>query len=614
MTEYSPIFRNPQHVHNVNDSEIYQEKFPNVCDTLTSNVGKCCSEKTLKRRLPILTWMPKYTFSTLFYDTVAGLSVGLTVIPQGIAYAVVAGLKPQYGLYSSFMGCFMYTIFGSCKDITIGPTAIMSLMIYSAVNNLNVDFAILGTFLSGLVILFLGVLNLGFLVQFISTPTIIAFTTAATVTIGSSQVRPLLGIKFGTSNEFIESWKNVIFHLDEATFADTTLGLISLVLLLLLKKPTCLSRWKVLSKYLSISRNAIIVVIGIIVAYLFEINGMTPFNLTGDIAKGLPAFKVPPLSTELNGTDYTFMAMFNALGLSLITLPLVSILESVAIAKSFSKGKVVDATQEMIALGLCNVASSFFQSIPITGSFTRTAVNHNSGVKTTFGGVITGFVVLLALGLLTETFYFIPKTTLAAVIIAAMISMIDIHEVIEIYKTKRSDFIPFLVTFFVSLWLGLEFGIIAGIVINMLMMLYISSRPLIDYDIEKVNDTDILIVTVDQSLNYLSAEYFKTSVEKKVIAEYPSVDHVFINGMSINYSVDVTVVKNIVALVEDLKVCKKQIYFLNWRQDAFHLVMRYKREYFNLFKFGTSVSDILLQESKEKSEEQQQFSAVITDE
>lgn len=121
------------------------------------------------------------------------------------------------------------------------------------------------------------------------------------------------------------------------------------------------------------------------------------------------------MQTELDGHVYSFGDMVQALGLSLITLPLVSILESVAIAKAFSKGKIVDATQEMIALGLCNIASSFFLSIPITGSFTRTAVNHNSGVKTTLGGVVTGCLVLLALGLLTSTFYYIPKTTLAAV-------------------------------------------------------------------------------------------------------------------------------------------------------------------------------------------------------
>lgn len=225
--------------------------------------------------------------------------------------------------------------------------------------------------------------------QFISMPTIIGFTTSATITIASGQVKPLLGIKSGSSNEFIAAWENVFTHLDEIEPSDTILGLISLCLLFALKKPTYLSRWPVFAKYLSISRNAIVVIIGMIVAYAFHLNGSDPFRLTGDIKEGLPAFQVPPTESELNGEKYYFMDMVRALGLSLITLPLVSILESVAIAKAFSKGKVVDATQEMIALGLCNVASSFFQSIPITGSFTRTAVNHNSGVKTTLGGVVS---------------------------------------------------------------------------------------------------------------------------------------------------------------------------------------------------------------------------------
>lgn len=184
---------------------------------------------------------------------------------------------------------------------------------------------------------------------------------------------------------------------------------------MLMKKPTLLSRWPVLSRYVSISRNAIVVIIGIIIAYIFYLNGQEPFRLTGEIKKGLPEFFVPPFQTTLNGKDYSFFNMIHVFGISLVTIPLVSILEIVAISKAFSKGKVVDATQQMIALGLCNIASSFFQSVPITGSFTRTAVNHNSGVKTPFGGVITGIVVLLALGLLTGTFYFIPKTTLAAV-------------------------------------------------------------------------------------------------------------------------------------------------------------------------------------------------------
>lgn len=342
---------------------------------------------------------------------------------------------------------------------------------------LNADLAVLTTFLSGCIIFLLGFFNLGFLMQFLSTPTILGFMNAATVTITSGQIRRLLGVRSGTSSEFLNSWETLFKHYKETKLYDTLLGIFSLLILVGIRKLSQMNKKSMLLRYLSISRNAIVVFGGISIAYLFHKNGVEPFNLTGDIASGFPSISLPPFSTVHNNETYNFPEMISALGLSVVSIPVISVIEAVAIAKSFSKGKVVDVTQEMCALGLCNIASSFFSSIPITGSFTRSAVNHASGVQTTLGGIFTGAVVLLSLGVLTKTFFFIPKTSLAAVIIAAMFTMMEFRKVVEIYKTRRWDIVAFLGTFIVSLWKGLELGILVGVAINVLFTLYSTSRP-----------------------------------------------------------------------------------------------------------------------------------------
>ncbi|KAG5667352.1 hypothetical protein PVAND_015335 [Polypedilum vanderplanki] len=570
------------------DNEDYREKFPDIKSIIRRKTSRLCSIEGLFRRIPVLRWLPKYRSSYIVPDFVAGLTVALTVIPQGIADAALAGLDPQYGLYAGFMGCFVYFFLGSTKALTIGPTAILSIMTFTVVGKLNADLAVFSTFVSGCVITLLGVFNLGFLMQFLSMPTVCAFMNAATVIIASGQLRRLFGIRSGKTNEFIDSWVNLVKYIDETRLNDTLLGVISLILLVVVKQWSMKNKKSMFVRYLSISRNAIAVFGGILIAYLLTINDIDSFEITGKIASGFPSLSLPPFSTSHNGTDYSFTDMVSTLGLQTITIPLISVIEAIAIAKSFQRGKTLDVTQEMIALGLCNLTSAFVRSIPITGSFTRSAVNNASGVKTPMGGIYTGAVVLLSLGLLTRTFEFIPKASLAAVIIAAMFTMMNFGEVLVIWRTKKIDLIPFMGTFIMSLLFGLDIGILVGAAIDMIMTVYRASRPRLQYEII---DEKILLVKPLQNVIYSSAEFVKEKVIKKT-SENPSIRNVVIDGSSMS-GVDLTSVKIIVSLIEDCKVIDVKVELWNWSNETRNGILRFDRKYKSVFRTESSIKEVI---------------------
>lgn len=326
-------------------------------------------------------------------------------------------------------------------------------------------------------------------------------------------------------------------------------------------------------------------------AYFLSNAGETPFLLTGNVTSGLPPVQLPPFSTVVNNQTYNFGDMVSELGTSVLALPLIAILESIAIAKAFSKGKTIDATQEMIALGLCNIAGSFFSSMPVTGSFTRSAVNNNSGVRTPAGGVTTGIIVILALGLLANTFYFIPKATLAAVIIAAMFFMVEFHAAAEIWRTKKIDIIPFFATLISCLLLGLEYGMLIGIGINLCFVLYLTSRPKIANRVQRIHTSDVLIVTPDQNLVYSSAEYLKYSVLK--LSQQNLVEMIIIDGSAVGY-IDSTITKILASIVEDLRIQERPVIFWNWQRSVQHTAFRLDAELFvPLFKNDISLDEVV---------------------
>ncbi|XP_055373720.1 sodium-independent sulfate anion transporter [Condylostylus longicornis] len=580
--------------------EIYKEQLCDGSFILKRKVEKTCSKQFFYDKFPIIKWLPKYKIiSDGTMDFVAGLTVGLTAIPQGIAYGVVARLGPEYGLYAAFMGCFVYIFFGTSKDITVGPTAIMALMVAKYVES-SPDFAVLLCFLTGIIVFLCGIFNLGFLVQFISVPVTTGFTTAAAITIGSGQINSLFGLA-SPSNEFIASWENFFLNITKVSLYDSLLGVGTLIALLILRKFKDLKgRLRGVYKYISLSRNALAVFVGILVAYLLTTDDFKPFRLTGSIKPGLPVPKIPPFTTTINGTTLTFPEVLRELSSSVVIIPLIAILESIAIAKAFAKGKIIDASQEMIALGLCNFASSFFHSMPITGSFTRTAVNNASGVRTPLGGAVTGTLILLALALLTQTFYYIPKASLAAIIIAAMIHMVDVEVISEIWRAKKIDCIPFVVTMISCLFFSLDYGMIIGIGVNMFLILFKSARPVLKISKDKILDEECLVIVISENLLYASGEYVKSQIVKAVIQN--KCKYVILNGEGVNF-IDSTAAMNLVSAREDLKELNCGLIFWNWKIETAGVLYRFKKEIEPSIRCGKTAASVIDGIYNEKTEQ-----------
>jgi sodium-independent sulfate anion transporter 11 len=559
-------------------------------------------KKHLRRKIPLLEWLPKYSLASGVSDLIAGLTVGLTVIPQGIAYAVVAGLPPQYGLYSAFIGCFTYTVFGSVEAVTIGPTAIIALMTRSYAKH-HPAYAVLLSFLLGILILSCGLLQLGFLIDFISVPVIAGFTSAAALTIISGQWRHLLGLSIDMGHSkthagVVDYYVDIVNNITTTRWQDAVLGLSCTLLLLLLRalnqtnwfKPigdetpsyiqrltnrlpvTSLHCLDKLVWLICTARNAMIVLLCLVLAWVLD-PGARVFSLTGSIDTGIPALEPPPFHISAirhnNGTDHVeyigFGSMVTTLGSATFIIPIIAILESVAIAKAFSGGKPVDASQEMIALGLCNILGSFVQSMPTSGSFSRTAVNSASGVKTTLGGLYTGALVLLCLAYLLPYCAFIPTASLAAVIITAVIFSVEHALLRPLWRSKRVDMIPGFVCFLVGLFYELEMGIFSGTVVHLILVLYHIARPRTAIQVKKIKGTSMqyLSITPDQGLVFPSVRYMRSLISKAAAKEVPT--PVVIDCCHVSH-IDFTAAQGLCEMVRDIRKHGQSVYWISVRQ------------------------------------------------
>ncbi|KAI5965695.1 SUL2 [Candida pseudojiufengensis] len=445
---------------------------------------------------PILKWISHYNYKWLYGDLVAGITVGVVLVPQSMSYAQLAGLEPQYGLYSSFVGVFIYSFFATSKDVSIGPVAVMSLQVSKVIAHVQHKFGDqyaapeIATFLSlicGGIAAGIGILRLGFILEFISIPAVMGFMTGSAFSIISGQVPGLMGYNklVNTRDSTYMVIINTLKHLPDSTI-DAAFGLVCLFILYAWKFSTdyAQKRWpkyKMYFFYIQQLRNAIVIIVataiswGIVHPLKKSFDGPSskfkaPFSTIGDVPRGLRHVGKMTIPDGIVG------AMAAEIPVSTVIL----LLEHIAISKSF--GRVNDykvvPDQEVIAIGVTNLIGTFFNAYPATGSFSRSALKAKCGVRTPLAGIFTGAVVLLALYALTSSFYYIPKAVLCAVIIHAVSDLIANYKVTwSFWKISPIDCGIFLIAVILTVFVTIEAGIYFAIAASVVVLLFRIAIP-----------------------------------------------------------------------------------------------------------------------------------------
>ncbi|MCT4580070.1 MAG: sulfate permease [Flavobacteriales bacterium] len=508
--------------------------------------------RLLKKYLPILTWLPNYTRKDFLADLPAGLTVGVMLIPQGIAYALIAKLPPIYGLYAALLPQIIYAIFGTSRQLAVGPVAMDSLIVaagITAIANVSEEqyifMAIALAFMMGAIQFILGVFRLGFLVSFLSRPVISGFTSAAAIIIGLNQVKHLFGTEIERSNQIHILLYNTLQKVTEINLPTFLIGIITIVLIVVIKK---------INK--KIPTALVVVVLGIIVVQFFGLDAYG-VKIVKDIPEGLPGFSIPTIDMKFFSELFTLAA----------TLALIAFMEAISVAKAVEERHddyKVDPNQELIALGLGNIVGAMFQSYPTTGGFSRTAVNDESGARTNMAAVISAAVVALTLLFLTPLFYYLPKSVLAAIIMVAVYGLIDFKYPKELWNYKKDDLLMLITTFIVTLTIGIKEGILMGVLLSLVLLIYRSARPHIAQceQIEGTNyyrnknrfdnvnqNPEVLIIRLDGQLYFANIEYFKDQLFKMIAAKGKDLKIIVWNAEAVNHidSSAVLMLRNLIA-------------------------------------------------------------------
>ena len=539
----------------------------------------------MREYFPILDWGLNYKRDDLTGDLTAGIIVASLLIPQGMAYAILAGLPPEVGLYASIFPQIVYAFLGTASMLSVAPVAVDSLMVATAVSAIASEntpeywgYALTLALLVGIIELLIGICRLGFIANFLSQAVISGFISAAAILIGFSQVKHLLGIKIPQTESFFTTVIYIIKESPNLNLVTFSLGIISLALLLYFNRGLgkhLKSQGIQESLIIPITKSApLMVVIGSsILVGLLHLDQLFGVKVIGEIPKGFPPFTIP--NFDLNNIQL--------LGTSALAISFVGFMEAFSVGQFLAskKRKKVEANQELIALGASNITAAFTGGYPITGGLSRSVVNFSAGANTALASIITALFLMLTVLFFTPLFYYLPQTSLAAIILVAVGNLLDFATLKRLWNYNKLDGITWVSTFIAVLLTSAEQGIILGVLISLVLYLSRTSKPHIAV-LGRVENTEhfrnilrhpvttsphILAIRIDESLYFVNTKYLEDYL-LKLVTEQKEVEYLLLVCSGIN-SIDGSALETLQRLIEDLHQMKIEFYLSEVKGSIF---------------------------------------------
>ena len=528
----------------------------------------------LKRWLPCIDWVASYDKATAGKDGLAAVIVTLMLIPQSLAYAMLAGLPPITGLYASITPLILYAIFGSSRTLAVGPVAVISLMTAAALGPMfaaesaeYIGAAMLLAALSGLILLLMAVLRLGFLANFLSHPVISGFISASGLLIALSQLKHILGVK-AQGQTVLELVPSLAAQIPLIHIPTLIIGGLCLLFLQLVRTRLkgmllglgCSQSW---ADSLTKTGPVLTILVSVLAVTLGDLanNGV---QVVGAIPEGLPALRMPTMDLQL---------AIQLLPAALL-ISLVGFVESVSVAQTLAakRRERIDPDQELVGLGTANIAAAVSGGFPVTGGFSRSIVNFDAGAKTPMAGVLTAVGIALTALFFTPLFHNLPHAVLAATIIVAVLSLVDLKSLKRTWRFSKQDFIAQAATMIGVLFMGVEIGIIMGVSLSLLLFLWRTSRPHSAVvgqlpgsehfrNIERftvIQSETVVSLRVDESLYFPNARYLEERIIELMV-EYPQCKHLVLMCSGVNL-IDASALDSLEAIAERLKAADVQLH------------------------------------------------------